>query len=109
MGGAAFGYSEVGSQVNTLKEIGTQILHAIIAMIVLLPLLWPKLIFTWAISAFLTGLLREDSQHRAHFDSTPEGWAWIKKGFPIGGRWRDMWAFAVGGLADGLIYYFVIA
>jgi len=91
--------------MSTLKEIGAQILHAMLGFVVcLFPALWPDFPLTWAVSAFLCGLLREDSQHRAHFDKTPEGWRWILQGhFPYGGRWRDMWAFAVGGLCAGFL------
>jgi hypothetical protein len=90
--------------MRVLKEIGAQILHALLAMVILLPVaMWPDLVAPWALSGFLIGFLREDTQHRVPDAGGSEGWGWVKKSFPIGGRWRDIWAFAVGGLADGAI------
>ena len=108
--------------MNLLKEIGAQVLHALLAMLTLLPVtLWIAFVnqghARWAViltafvsfmaSSYTVGWLREDSQHRAHFDKTPEGWAWWLKSFPIGGRHRDMYAFAVGGAADAALVLFV--
>jgi len=108
--------------METLKEIGAQILHALLGMLVLLPVaLWIAFenqghgrvaviltgFMSWGMAGYMTGWLREDSQHRAHFDETPEGWLWWLKSFPIGGRHRDMYAFAIGGMADCALVLFV--
>ena len=105
-----------------MREIGAQVLHCMLGMMVLLPIaLWVALqnqgharwlvilmgFISWGISGYMTGWLREDSQHRAHFDKTPEGWIWWLKSWPLGGRHRDMYAFTVGGMIDVSLVMFV--
>ena len=95
-----------------LQETGTQLfLHVpqsmlTFAPVVFMPGAWK--ILGGFISAFLCFFWREDSQHRKVFDATKEGWRWPLKGFPLGGRWRDMWAGAVGGAVDAAIWYFTL-
>ena len=109
--------------MSVLKDIAKDVLgHAPIGMIVLAPIvLWMHLVqndydrwaiivagfVSWGVSGYCTGWLREDSQHREHFDKTPEGWGWFWKGFPFGGRHRDMLGFALGGAIDCAIVLFV--
>jgi hypothetical protein len=94
--------------MNVLKEIGAQVAHTLLAMAILAPVVFapgPWKILGGAVSGYLAGLVREDAQHRTP-DKTPEGWNWYANGFPASGRHRDMYAFAVGGLAIGLIRHF---
>jgi len=109
--------------MGLLKDFAKDVLgHAPLAMLVLLPIvLWMHLVQndyarwviivagipSWALSGYMTGWLREDSQHREHFDKTPEGWMWWFKGLPWGGRHRDMAGFALGGAIDCAIVLFV--
>ena len=86
------------------KEVGVQILHALIAMAVLAPVMFMPVLIGAPISGYLYALVREDTQHRKHFDKTPEGWGWFAKGFPFGGRHRDMYAGALGGAINGIIH-----
>ena len=86
------------SAKRVAKEIGSQIAHALVSAVILLPCAqWPAFPLVWPVAGFLVALIREDAQHRTP-DLTPEGWGWIARGFPFAGRWLDLCGFAVGGL-----------
>ncbi len=93
---------------DTLKEIGAQIAHLLLCMLVLAPVVFMPgawRILGGAMSGYLVGFIREDAQHRTP-DQTPEGWGWWLKGLnTYSGRHRDMTAFALGGLIDGALYW----
>ena len=96
---------------EVFKEIGQQVAHLLLCMAVLAPVVFipgALKILGGAISGYLIGFVREDAQHRTP-DKTPEGWGWWLNGFPISGRHRDMYAFAVCGLLDALIYVLCVA
>jgi hypothetical protein len=77
--------------VKVGKEIGSQVAHVLVGAAILLPVAarpdWPPM---WALSAFLTALVREDAQHRPS-----EGWRWPLEGTYR--RWLDMGCWGILG------------
>lgn len=81
-----------------VAELWNQSLHVIVGAFILAPAVisggawWGCLLTANAIA-----IIREDAQHR-NPDDTPEGWSWVRKGWPASGRWLDIWCWTGSGL-----------